>query len=154
MRRICTQLYGFDLQAAWLLCDIDGKNYFDWSFLERRQLFFELMAYHLEQKNIKIGQKVSFGKEAYDWDESTSIADTIIYFEKGFCKNEELFNGIGTEAIEKVFTGVNTNSTTWFSAVVDDPVENFEMDMYTYFYDYCPNVAYWHEKSRSWIWAL
>lgn len=151
--RICASVYSMYLDAAWLVCDIYGKKLFGWSFLERRQLFLELIAYHLEHEKIKFGKSVNFAQEAFEWNESTNIEDTIAYLEKGFTKSEKVFNDNEKGDINKVFEDVNVDSNEWLKWILEHPIENFDIDMYGYIFSYCPVLAYWNEKSQSWVWT-
>ena len=152
MYRICNLLFGLQFHAVWNLCDVYGKKFFGWNFLERRQLFLELVAYSLEQKNIKFGDEITFAEEPFIWDESTSIEDTIIYLEKGFSQNEEHFNN-GTLIMPELFGNVKITSKEGYKRVIEYPSDNYEINAYIYFLDYCPRLAYWDKEYKSWEWV-
>ncbi|KIM12053.1 MAG: hypothetical protein KU37_04255 [Sulfuricurvum sp. PC08-66] len=150
-RRICKFVYGFAFDGTWYICDIYGEKFFKWDFLQRRQLFLELVAYSMEQKKIKFGRKASpFGK-SYAWDESTSIEDTIAYLEKGFTKSEEIFTYSTNEKIKEVQENFKIDSNNWMKEVLEYPKENIDIGMYGYFFSYAPWLFFWHEESQSWI---
>jgi len=152
LNRFCALVYGFDFSAAWYACDSLGKQYFNWNFLERRQLFFELVVYYLTQNMIKFGRKITFAREDFIWDETTDIEQTIIYLEKGFSKNENIFLN-GKRRMPQMFGDIDIDSKEGYKKVIEYPSENYEINMYIYFYGYCPSIAYWNEESKSWIWG-
>lgn len=151
LKRFCAKVYGMSLDSFWYICDVFGEQK-EWSFLKKRQLFLELVAYNLIHKNIKFGEKVYIGDYTLTWDESLDIEIVIAYLEKGFTKFENEFNH-GVASMKDYMDFEIKDLNDCINTVLNDSIKDYKLNKYGYFFAYCPILAYWHNDSSSWIWT-
>lgn len=137
----CIRLYaevGFmQFGTVWLnIANYYGKYYLNLDFLQRRQLFFEVVLFALENKYIKFSCNKNYYEKKIALSEDATNKEILIYLEKGFSLREEVMD--------------DTSSKIPIDALDDS--YNLDLDHYSYFLNYCPNIAYWDIRNKEWYW--
>ena len=130
---------GLWIDSVWIQIVYYG-NKTSFSYLEKRELFLDLIRYYMDKGLMKFGSRDGTGETIVEWKYAQPCKDThwlankvenrnsdevVAYLEKGFTKNEKSFLDL----------------------------EGSEENEIAYFYYYCTAVAWFDEKDNEWIWS-